>query len=1323
MNQLYLCKPTGIILGTMSGLNYNSVNLKETVSQPWELMFEVDRYVYVDGELTETSYYKSIAQLMELYLDTEDEQVRFVIDQEPTVRIDGKQEIKTVIAHSIDAELQSKFLKLFDVNMGSEISQENLVEGDILGNPVPARDILTPRYTYNKNPYTELAIDYVQVYNNKKKKLEELLNNIDTINNSITWKDKTYSFTVESDGKLTLNSGGTQEEFVAAIEDIFIQFPRLQNDTIWGVDHTTVQGIVDGQTVTSPSNTFNQIVCKVISNIIVRDGDVYLVNPDFGYSIQDGKYVFSNRNNPNYRLYNLTNQIRDRLIPYYKNFGKQLSLLDLALEKADASGWSVDEDNIPEDVAEKYYNYTVDNQDIYSFFTQSCANSMKVVFDFDRRNKKIRIIDTHNDDEVHDTGVSITFRNLANEVNIQTSSDDGIKTKFYAKGGNDLGVYYVNFGNEYILNLDYFMNKTNEYDEYQYVSQELHDKYNIWKQYRDSEPYTIHVPTYSFNPASKIFNGVTWTDEVCDNPRAAYTELCRLYNQTILDITDMEDILPPDPANIDYTTYTFEELQDYWIAFNNAFDAIIMLIKEDCGADSIDYTNHFAYKNGQIVADIRDTIYWYEYIAYLETILPNVKNAIIIYVKPNADGSFPVDSEGKIIPTVGGNPDYNGDATIVTENTSNAYKYDMTLYGLHELNALKKTWLEVAAQLARKKISDINPFIKSGEVLGDIAPTFNTYSDLTVEQQSKFGSEEKYKEELAAYLDYVSPTVRGNRLVHGARHGEKALKELEEKIKKGEATEADLEQTKGVIYMAQDSIKICEATIEQIKAIQTNVDEQRDVISQEIMFEHFHDNLFTNEDLEAINILIREADYSNENILITNLNNIVDTIDKQEELYVDAHKRLFEKSRPQYSFIETMDNLLALPEFNSWHSSISLLNYIYLVIGLYDHETVRMRIVGLQKNPMIPSELIQLEFSNMIYTYDGLSDEAHLFAQNMGVSTGGTSGTTGGTSGAYGENDADIAISNNILNALLKNRTYIGNFESAIQTVKNNLRAGDVIINGECLADTIKSTNYKLREVDDNGNPVQPVDEFDLAEGSIWNLRNGLFNIGAGALKFVYENGNYRLHVSGTLDAADGIFTGIITASRIESMDGSVIIDLGQNSFQLGTSGITYYNNVLTIPKDVVIDSINNGVGNEKISGDIVSGGELKSRNYTTFGGPGNMIALNNSNKFSLGNGVLNYDGVNLNYKPDTLSLEHKYSASDIGTGNYDGETITLDRGINEIKITAEGITFKVGNDTYLLSKSVLDAMNLAINSKVSQTEYDAQIANFEARITALENK
>lgn len=1142
---IYLCKPTGVVLGLLNGIDEESCSLTQSVSDPWELSFTLQRYI--DGE--ETAHYSSTTEMMELLLDTGEEKVRFQIDKEPTISGDGVTESKEIVAHSIEIELQTKFLHNFKVNTGLKDSLEYLVgyydDDDNFVN-------------VNMNPYTNLPIDYIKVQNDFETALAKEKTRIQNMNLQIN------------------SSTGVVQNTEAAeyLNNLLFEYPRLGCD------------IVNGEV------------------------KIYLYKEFAPDNPLKYNMIIPMQKTKAYLLAGI-----DSLISFYQQYGNQLSMIDLAIENAEASGWSVGD--IPEEYRHTKCTFDVESQDILSFFKQNLTSSLKVIADFDRYDRKVNLIDIDSGDEPFDTGVYLTYRNLVNSVDITSSSDDGIRTKYIPTGANNLGILYANFGENYIINLDWFMNKVDEYGEYQYVSESLRTKYNNWIAYRESTPvsYTINDVTYSF-----------------DSRRDAYRELTKLYNQYIIDIDTFKNRLPNDGCNIDYTTFSFEELNIAYKAYMNALEALEQLYMSHVGAISFERSTQTAKdSSNQIIPEssdkhIKNTWFWYDFEAYYYNIIPNVMNALLMYVFSN-DGTLSVDNpvqydseKGEWKEYPGGNPWYNGNAERVTESKVDGYLYDVKLYGTVELEAKKKAWLEAAAVLYKpgfilKNGVPIDPNCDNLPIPADAYKIVNGESTSVLDTskgysynienasgydlftnggynkiKEQFTDHEMYIKEIGQYLDYVSVATRYNKLTKST--------------------------TKGVIVMAQDQLDILNPQLKNLENKKDNINAVRKQIADEVLMDEW--SQFTASDLQIIHTLIREANYNNDTILITNRNDIATTVDVQKDLYEDAVKALVEKARPQLSFEISLDNLFAIDEFKSFKDSVKLFNFIRVSIDLYEDIFVKLRIVSIERNPLIPTEDLSLTFSNMTYSLQDPSDLAYMFGLEGGSSSSGGSG--GGSGGTYGTNDAEINIGNNMLNALLNQSTYAaamgitsgkyGVYDAGMTLADNILdklmtneafkeaialsilnqltksgrtlldlltgaglfqdfKVGNVVISGKCVTDYIKSSNY-------TGNTFLP----SATAGSFIDLKQGKFNFGGGNITFdgitlnickggiVYDGSNLTIqadtlkigprNVQDMIDAVDDKADDAATAAQQAINAASAAAAASNQAAKTATNYLTY---------------------------------------------------------------------------------------------------------------------------------------------------------------------
>ena len=76
------------------------------------------------------------------------------------------------------------------------------------------------------------------------------------------------------------------------------------------------------------------------------------------------------------------------------------------------------------------------------------------------------------------------------------------------------------------------------------------------------------------------------------------------------------------------------------------------------------------------------SVYWYDYYAYKEKIIPQIIETLKMYCETDENGNLVTDENGNYIELEHGNPKYYTDANIVQNIES--YLYEWSLYGLDE---------------------------------------------------------------------------------------------------------------------------------------------------------------------------------------------------------------------------------------------------------------------------------------------------------------------------------------------------------------------------------------------------------------------------------------------------------------------------------------------------------------------------------------------------------------------------------------------------------------------------------------------------------------
>lgn len=727
----------------------------------------------------------------------------------------------------------------------------------------------------------------------------------------------------------------------------------------------------------------------------------------------------------------------------------QLSLLHIILTN---SNWTVAKD-IPEKVCSIKKSIEFSNDSIYSALMKSISSTFKVIFLFDRYKRTVSAVLA--EDYGEDSGCNIGIQNLLKTFDVETTLESGIVTKMIPNGADNLNVRYVNFGQEYIVDYSYFMNTINDYGDYKYVSKETHDNYNQWLDYCDKE-----LIEYESNQYTR---------------RELYKHLTKLYNQCLLDISNLKNQLPNDGCNIDYTTWKLDELKNVLKAYENAKVSIVTLYKNDYGVTDIGIAPEYT-PTPSTAINIKDTIYWNDFCSYEETIIPKVLEAFKIYCKTDENGNLVVDKNtGEFIELPNGNPKYCKDTSIV--KTIDSYLYEMSLYGLDELETKKKAWSEATALLYNEcfEISD-----------GVYVSETNGWNSLTLEQKAQFTSSTAFYKQLGQYLDYMSLNVRYNSL-----------------------TQSD---SIGVIRLCENAIEDRKNEINEIQILMDKYNSERNALSKSVdifKWENSDGVQYFKENKNILQNLTRQTDYENSNYIITNLNDIVQMVDISEELYQDAIRELFEKSRPQYKFNTSISNLFNIEVFKGFKNYFCVGNFVRLYTGLttQDNSYYKLRLMSISYNPLLNEDDLSVEFSTMLKSLNGISDLAFLLDEANSSSDGGSSNSSSGSSGNYGDNDANIQISNNIINALLKSETFGTQVRDVIlDSIQANKGNFNVLFGHSGIFSSLESGLLKVNG-DSIFSGILKSENYDGSHGSMLSLKDGTFSLGNGSLTYDKEKG------------------------------------------------------------------------------------------------------------------------------------------------------------------------------------------------------------------------
>lgn len=346
-----------------------------------------------------------------------------------------------------------------------------------------------------------------------------------------------------------------------------------------------------------------------------------------------------------------------QLITFYQKYRNQLSLISLAIEKCNCN-WKIG--TIDESLVNKKFQFNVDGKNIYSFLTSDISAVTNCVFYFNLFKREIDIVLAKNIGK--DSGVIIDRYNLLNSLEVSCNSNN-IYTRYNVLGGNNIDIKYVNFGSTRIVDLSYFINARNEFNQRIYISDSLAEKYNQYVSDRELA-------------------------------RKSYMALTKQYNQALSDIDDLRYKVPNDSLQNDWDSFTDAELEASYKTYHQLLTTLQSLYKEDygkvgCNADGSINENY-----------IRTTEYWYDYYAYKVTI-----EQITAAIHARAEGSryADIDNEAALKKINAYKTEWSLYGTVELENKITAYNNSMQVLVDGEAIVLKpnsqeaKKWSELNA--------------------------------------------------------------------------------------------------------------------------------------------------------------------------------------------------------------------------------------------------------------------------------------------------------------------------------------------------------------------------------------------------------------------------------------------------------------------------------------------------------------------------------------------------------------------------------------------------------------------------------------------------
>lgn len=695
-------------------------------------------------------------------------------------------------------------------------------------------------------------------------------------------------------------------------------------------------------------------------------------------------------------------------VKFYNKEEPELSLLHIILEHAAVPGWKIgyvdditvnssDEKTfLPDEIC--YFD--IEEQSVYSLLTQEIATTCRCVFEFDTKNM---LINAYRAESLgKDTNVLLDFQNIQNSISI--SRDNALVTVFDVKGDSDIDISYVNpVGDSKIIDLSYYCKEP-------YMSKELAEKYKAWTTLRDSfvEPYyTLTLEYHKLqDKISELTDRVPTDSAVNDWSTTSVEDLQEAYNSNIAIIKALENKFQGVDGELDYEALKasedwslYESIQNYTIP------AIVTALqsKKSAPNGTTDYGSGNYIKNPVPVS--------------YGTTWQKVGVGTFSCERLSQPPDYGMTSGAKIVSNenagikqkeVGTSKDTTYCISVYVKPTT-----DAVIQIIHQDSSLPETSITHDFNVAADMWQRVYCSFKAGTELTDVTFMVKGDADVTFTgMQMELGDTPKL---FSCYIygDTELKSYETDWELYGVDELEAKLVVYQNNVdimtSNGYSIPWSSQSSYDEVYHTQlyqkyldyaKLLKDCQTALDERIAERSPYEEQaadinqkRAEINQKLQFENFGSSQdqygsFTENELFTINSLKNQQTYTNSNIVSTSLTTMEDIVYIEKELYDDAMDRLYVESHPQYTYSDSVDNVLALPEFKEFHGELDINNFVRIAID--DSDTyVKLRVIEITSNPFTNENDLQIVFSNMTNYRSKRDDLAYLIDETANASSKG----------------------------------------------------------------------------------------------------------------------------------------------------------------------------------------------------------------------------------------------------------------------------------------------------------------------------------------------
>lgn len=936
---------------------------------------------------------------------------------------------------------------------------------------------------------------------------------------------------------------------------------------------------------------------------------------------------------------------------------------------------------------EESYAFNIDNSDLYSFLTQDVAGAFNCVFVFDTVNC---LINAYYVEHIGtDTNAYIGWRNVQNSITA-TNTDD-LYTAYTVSGGDGLtGIEQANFGSSEIEDYSYFM-KDNRY-----LPQSLIDKYREWLKFRESkrDSYVAANKNYwkTYDKAAELIARVPSDSSIQDWATKSLEDLMSYYDDFTAMIRGYEKLYVDKNGNFDidalknssswdnyceilnYTIPTIvneiakkktdktelsEELKSYgggnllsnavfmtssdWINIENT----LLDIKDIDSSPAYGITRYATASSSIGTTGIKQSDISVE---------KNMKYTLSAFVRSSSSDSIQLGYS-----TSSGDPIYTGfslsSGWVRIYITFTAQSNKCSVYFSVEPNSKGNNSFDICGTMLEvgESPSSFNYF----ELDENYLKSCNTNWDLYGTKELEICLED-YSNRLKFLSDYSEEYENADTGYSEETYNIKHQLYLDYK-KLYNACNKALEQR----------------TAEYDAAVKEYKQYNKEMLDIKIMVqrENYTDK-FTDDEENMLKKIYRHTDYTNENVITTDITTTDTTVDKQYALYLDAVENLYASAHPQYSYSDTLDNVYPLEEYKSLVKTLHVYDYVHVEVSEFGHFE-SLRIISITRNPCVYNGALQVEFSTVRQYKSKRND----FTSLLGSAVSAAKNSITMNSSAS-DKTASYTITPEFIKAILGSSGF-SNYTSGIQSSTVDAVTGNF-------------TNLYAKYIDAD----QIVAKLIKADSAEFKT-------------LVSESIQTDILTAKILNADEGFFKEL-TAQLIKDESGNIIIDLINNTINASTinSDVAHIKNLLSGSGEFGdLQSIHLTVANSTIDEAVIKeliAAKISVADLMAHSATAELITLISQN----GNPAIAFKGATQQFYDSDGNVRIQMGQDGKGNFNFiirgsDGKTKMFD----ENGITADGIPDgtiiggMISDNTISKSKLDFPIIETDENGKISITQ------------------